>query len=39
MPWGRENSTAPAAWRDEDRTPFLGFRRENGAQLLLSVPG
>jgi HSP20 family protein len=28
MPWGRESSTAPTAWRDEDRSPFVGFRRD-----------
>jgi HSP20 family protein len=27
MPWGRE-SRVPTAWREEERSPFLGFRRE-----------
>jgi HSP20 family protein len=28
IPWGRQNGTAPAVFREEDRSPFLGLRRD-----------
>ena len=28
IPWGRQESTIPAAYRDEERSPFLSLRRE-----------
>lgn len=28
IPWGRQESTVPAMYRDEDRNPFLGLRRD-----------
>ena len=28
IPWGRQESTAPALYRDEERSPFLSLRRE-----------
>ena len=28
IPWGRQESSSPALWRDEERSPFLSLRRE-----------
>jgi HSP20 family protein len=28
IPWGRSNNQAPAAYRDDDRSPFLSLHRE-----------
>ena len=28
IPWGRQESRAPALYRDEERSPFLSLRRE-----------
>ena len=28
IPWGRQESTSPALYRDEERSPFLSLRRE-----------
>lgn len=28
IPWGRQSSTAPAVWQEEDRNPFLSLRRD-----------
>ena len=28
IPWGRQESQAPALYRDEERSPFLSLRRE-----------
>ena len=28
IPWGRQESNAPALYRDEERSPFLSLRRE-----------
>jgi HSP20 family protein len=28
IPWGRQSSTAPTVWQEEDRNPFLSLRRD-----------
>lgn len=28
IPWGRQESTGPALYRDEERSPFVGLRRD-----------
>jgi HSP20 family protein len=28
IPWGRQESSSPALWRDEERSPFFSLRRE-----------
>ena len=28
IPWGRQSSTAPTIWQEEDRNPFLSLRRD-----------